>query len=60
MSDRIPVDQAGLPGFRLEGRMMRYSIFMPRLYNLCRSLGFGPSTCYRRGRSARTRARAIR
>lgn len=42
MSDRIPVDQAGLPGFRLEGRMMRYSIFMPRLYNFCRSLGFQP------------------
>lgn len=42
MSYRIPVDLAGLPDFRLEGRMMRYSIFMPRLYNFCRTLGLRP------------------
>ncbi len=40
MPNRNPVTEAGLADFRLEGRMMRYSIFMPRLYNLCRSLGF--------------------
>jgi hypothetical protein len=27
-------------GFQIEGRMMRYSQFVPRLYNLCLSLGF--------------------
>jgi hypothetical protein len=26
--------------FKLDGRMMRFSIFVPRLYNLCRSYGF--------------------
>lgn len=40
MPNRNPVTEAGLADFRLEGRMMRYSIFMPRLYNLCRALGF--------------------
>lgn len=29
-----------LRGFRIEGIAMRYSQFMPRLYNLCLSLGF--------------------
>lgn len=29
-------------GFAIEGLMMRYNIFMPRLYNFCLSLGFQP------------------
>ena len=28
--------------FQLEGRMMRYSKFVPRFYNLCKSYGFEP------------------
>lgn len=28
--------------FQLEGRMMRYSQFVPRFYNLCKSYGFEP------------------
>ena len=35
MSDR-------LEDFRIPGAMMRYSLFVPRLYNLCLSLGFAP------------------
>ena len=27
-------------GFEMQGKMMRYNVFMPRLYNWCRSLGF--------------------
>ncbi|MEA1889479.1 MAG: hypothetical protein U9N50_06850 [Pseudomonadota bacterium] len=27
-------------GFPMQGMMMRYNLFMPRLYNLCMSLGF--------------------
>lgn len=27
-------------GFKMQGMMMRYNLFMPRLYNWCRSLGF--------------------
>ncbi|MEE8387052.1 MAG: hypothetical protein V3R65_00620 [Acidiferrobacterales bacterium] len=27
-------------GFEMQGKMMRYNLFMPRLYNLCISLGF--------------------
>lgn len=27
-------------GFEMQGMMMRYNLFMPRLYNWCRSLGF--------------------
>ncbi len=34
---------AGIIGhFRIEGAMMRYSVFVPKLYNLCKSLGFEP------------------
>lgn len=29
-------------GFAIEGMMMRYNIFMPRLYNFCLSMGFQP------------------
>lgn len=29
-------------GFPLQGRMMRYNLFVPRLYNWCKSLGFEP------------------
>lgn len=29
-------------GFDIQGRMMRYNLFMPRLYNWCKSLGFEP------------------
>ena len=29
-------------GFEMEGMMMRYSLFVPRLYNWCKSLGFEP------------------
>jgi hypothetical protein len=28
--------------FQMEGKMMRYSLFVPRLYNFCISLGFTP------------------
>ena len=31
-----------LGDFHIEGALMRYSIFVPRLYNLCKSLGFTP------------------
>lgn len=34
--------EAGLADFRIDGRMMRYSVFMPRLFNYCRALGFRP------------------
>ncbi len=29
-------------GFQMQGMMMRYNVFMPRLYNWCLSLGFEP------------------
>ena len=29
-------------GFQMEGMMMRYNVFMPRLFNWCKSLGFEP------------------
>lgn len=29
-------------GFKVQGMMMRYSLFVPRLYNWCKSLGFEP------------------
>ena len=28
--------------FKLEGKLLRYSSFIPRLYNYCKSLGFEP------------------
>ncbi len=28
--------------FKLDGHMMRYSLFVPRFYNLCKSYGFEP------------------
>jgi hypothetical protein len=31
---------ASMASYRIEGRMMRYSVFIPKLYNLCKSLGF--------------------
>ena len=34
------MSQAALQSFGLQGMMMRYSMFVPRLYNLCLSLGF--------------------
>jgi hypothetical protein len=42
MPDPTALAQSGLSDYRIEGRMMRYSAFMPRLYNFCRSLGFRP------------------
>lgn len=32
----------GVTSFAIEGMMLRYSIFIPRLYNFCKSLGFDP------------------
>jgi hypothetical protein len=29
-------------GFQIQGMMMRYNLFIPRLYNWCKSLGFEP------------------
>ena len=29
-------------GFQIQGMMMRYNVFMPRLFNWCKSLGFEP------------------
>jgi hypothetical protein len=29
-------------GFQIQGRMMRYNLFVPRIYNWCKSLGFEP------------------
>ena len=29
-------------GFQIQGMMMRYNLFIPRLYNWCKSLGFQP------------------
>ena len=29
-----------LGGFKIEGHMFRYSVFVPKLYNYCKSLGF--------------------
>jgi len=29
-----------MASFQIEGRMLRYSVFIPKLYNLCKSLGF--------------------
>ncbi len=34
--------KTALGDFHVEGMMMRYSVFMPRLYNLCKSPGFEP------------------
>ncbi|MEE9448337.1 MAG: hypothetical protein V3V09_10295 [Arenicellales bacterium] len=34
--------KASLDSFTLNGKMMRYSLFAPRLYNFCLSLGFTP------------------
>ena len=34
------MSQMALKSFCLQGMMMRYSLFVPRLYNLCLSLGF--------------------
>lgn len=34
--------RATLGDFNLEGLMMRYNVFVPRLYNFCKSLGFEP------------------
>ncbi len=31
---------ATMASYRIEGRILRYSSFIPRLYNLCKSLGF--------------------
>ena len=36
-----------LGDFHVEGMMMRYSIFVPRLYNLCKSYGFKPGKIMR-------------
>ncbi len=29
-----------MENFRIEGKAIRYSLFIPRLYNLCKSPGF--------------------
>ncbi len=31
---------ASMASYQIEGRMLRYSVFIPKLYNLCKSLGF--------------------
>lgn len=31
---------ASMASYRIEERMLRYSVFIPKLYNLCKSLGF--------------------
>ena len=31
---------ATIASYQIEGRMLRYSVFIPKLYNLCKSLGF--------------------
>ena len=31
---------ATMASFQIKGRMLRYSVFIPKLYNLCKSLGF--------------------
>ncbi|HIB83459.1 MAG TPA: hypothetical protein EYN26_05155 [Chromatiales bacterium] len=31
---------ASMRSFRLDGKMIRYSAFVPKLYNMCKSLGF--------------------
>ena len=33
---------ATMASYRIKGKMLRYSIFIPKLYNLCKSLGFEP------------------
>ena len=42
MEIRKPDVKGLIEAYRLEGRMMRYSQFVPRLYNLCKALGFEP------------------
>ena len=42
MELRNPDVKVLLEAYRLEGMMMRYSQFVPRLYNLCKTLGFTP------------------
>jgi hypothetical protein len=34
--------QYAMGDFQLDGHMMRYSVFVPRFYNLCKSYGFEP------------------
>ncbi|MDH5786467.1 MAG: hypothetical protein OEZ16_12785 [Chromatiales bacterium] len=40
MEIRKPDVKGLIEAYRLDGRMMRYSQFVPRLYNYCKSLGF--------------------
>ncbi len=42
MEIRNPDMKGLLGGYRLDGMLMRYSQFVPRLYNLCKALGFTP------------------
>ena len=34
--------ELGIKNFTINGMMMRYSVFIPRLYNFCKSQGFSP------------------
>ncbi|KRT56229.1 hypothetical protein [endosymbiont of Ridgeia piscesae] len=40
MYNRNSNPMASMSSYRIESRMLRYSTFVPKLYNLCRSLGF--------------------
>ncbi|HEY9150188.1 MAG TPA: hypothetical protein VIQ75_05220 [Gammaproteobacteria bacterium] len=42
MYTQSPITDPRLAEFRIDDRVMRYSQFVPRLYNLCRSHGFRP------------------
>lgn len=42
MFTQSPMTDSRLTEFRILDRVMRYSQFVPRLYNLCRSYGFRP------------------
>ena len=39
LAANMPISLAGFP---IKDKMMRYNIFVPRLYNFCKSLGFEP------------------
>lgn len=42
MYDTNSDPSASIASFRIDDRMLRYSTFIPKLYNLCKSLGFTP------------------
>jgi len=42
MESTILLNSLGVSNFKIKGMMFRYSIFAPKLYNFCLSLGFTP------------------